>query len=184
MSRVISILDYIPPVLADAEEQKQIFKALNPEINMLWAEIERAQNNQFISSSDEYGVARRENMLSIKPKNTETLDDRKFRLLSREIEKLPYTYRVLKNKLKALCGENGYTLNIDYENEIVDIKIELTSRKSFDEVELMTEKMIPLNMVINISLLYNQNSLLKKYTHKQLSAYKHSQLRNEVINNV
>ncbi|CAI3658075.1 hypothetical protein CNEO4_2430002 [Clostridium neonatale] len=48
----------------------------------------------------------------------------------------------------------------------------------------MTEKMIPLNMVINISLLYNQNSLLKKYTHKQLSAYKHSQLRNEVINNV
>ncbi|WP_317115418.1 putative phage tail protein, partial [Clostridium neonatale] len=109
MSRVISILDYIPPVLADAEEQKQIFKALNPEINMLWAEIERAQNNQFISSSDEYGVARRENMLSIKPKNTETLDDRKFRLLSREIEKLPYTYRVLKNKLKALCGENGYT---------------------------------------------------------------------------
>ena len=58
MSRVISILDYIPPVLADAEEQKQISKALNPEINMLWAEIERAQNNQFISSSDEYGVAR------------------------------------------------------------------------------------------------------------------------------
>ena len=90
----------------------------------------------------------------------------------------------MKNKLKALCGENGYTLNIDYDNEIVDIKIELTSRKSFDEVELMTEKMIPLNMVINISLLYNQNSLLKKYTHKQLSAYKHSQLRNEVINNV
>ena len=101
MSRVISILDYIPPVLADTEEQKQISKALNPEINMLWAEIERAQNNQFISSSDEYGVAHRENMLSIKPKNTETLDDRKFRLLSREIEKLPYTYRVLKNKLKG-----------------------------------------------------------------------------------
>ncbi|MBE6070677.1 MAG: DUF2313 domain-containing protein [Clostridium butyricum] len=184
MSRVISILDYIPPILADVEEQKQIAKALNPEINILWQEIERTQNNQFINFSDEYGVNRRERQLKIKPKNTETLNERKFRLLSREIEKLPYTFRTLENKLKALCGENGYRLNIDYENDVVDIKIELTSKKSFDEVELMTEKMVPVNMFIKLSLLYNQNYLFKKYTHKQLRAYTHNQLRNEAINNV
>ena len=183
MSRVISILDYIPPVLADAEEQKQISKALNPEINMLWAEIERAQNNQFISSSDEYGVAHRENMLSIKPKNTETLDDRKFRLLSREIEKLPYTYRVLKNKLKALCGENGYTLNIDYDNEIIKVRVDLISKKAYEEVELMLEKMSPLNMIIDLYLLYNSHKILSGFTHRQLNQYTHKQLREEVLIN-
>lgn len=183
MSRVISILDYIPPVLADAEEQKQISKALNPEINMLWAEIERAQNNQFISSSDEYGVAHRENILSIKPKNTETLDDRKFRLLSREIEKLPYTYRVLKNKLKALCGENGYTLNIDYDNEIIKVRVDLISKKAYEEVELMLEKMSPLNMLIDLSLLYNSHKILSGFTHRQLNQYTHKQLREEVFIN-
>lgn len=183
MSRVISILTYIPPVLADAEEQKQIAKALNPEINMLWEEIERVQNNQFISSSDEYGVDRRENTLDIKPKNTETLDDRKFRLISREIERLPYTYRVLENKLKTLCGENGYTLNIDYYNEIIKVRVDLISKKAYEEVKLMLEKMSPLNYFIDLSLLYNSHIVLSGFTHRQLSQYTHKQLREEVLIN-
>lgn len=183
MSRVISILDYTPPVLADAEEQKQIAKAIDPEINMLWSEIERAENNQFINSSDEYGIVRRENMLSIKPKNTETLDDRKFRLISREMEKLPYTLRVLENKLKTLCGENGYKLNIDYDNEIIKVRVNLISKNTYEEIELMLEKMLPLNMIIDLSLLYNSHRILSRFTHRQLSQYTHKQLREEVLIN-
>ena len=183
MSRIIDLLDYIPPVLADAEEQKQIFKALNPEINILWSEIQKSEDNQFIDSSNEYGVSRRENQLKIKPKNTETLSDRKFRLLARENEKLPYTYRVLDKKLESLCGENGYTLNVDTDNEILKVRVDLSSKYAYEEVRLMLEKMCPLNYVIDLALFYNSHRILSRFTHTELSKYTHKQLREEVLAN-
>jgi hypothetical protein len=43
--------------------------------------------------------------------------------------------------------------------------------------------MIPANMIINMSLIYEQHENWTTYTHQQLSAYTHEQLRNGVDDN-
>ena len=182
MVREINIINNLPPVLRNYEEYKVISNALNPELNLLVAAIKNAKNDQWIDSATENGVKRREKMLGIIPKDTDTLSDRKFRLSARELEKLPYTYRVLERKIKSLCGPDGYTLDVDYNNFIIKVRVDLTSKKAYDEVELLLDKMVPENMIIDLSLLYNSNSILSKYTHSQLSKYTHKQLREEVLN--
>ena len=181
MQLKVDILGYLSPMFRKYKEYKVIAQAINPELDLLWNEIMRAQNNQFIDSSDEYGVSRKEKIIGITPKDTDSLEDRKFRLNAREIDKLPYTIRTLKRKLSSLCGEDGYKLNIDYNNFTISIQIALTSKSAYSEVEELLDKMIPENMIINLSLLYNKHSLLSKYTHKQLSSYTHKQLREEVL---
>jgi len=52
----------------------------------------------------------------------------------------------------------------------------------FDEVVRITRQMVPANLVVTVELRYNQHIKLAQYTHGQLSAFTHDQLRNEVMN--
>lgn len=181
MAREVDITNYIPPVLKDYKEFKAIAIAINPELNLLWQAIEDALNDQFIMDATENGTKRREKIISIIPKGTDTLDERKFRLISRENEKLPYTYRVLQQRLIKLCSSNGYSLEVSNNTFTIKVRVALTNKSNYDEVELLLDKMIPKNMIIDLSLLYNQHSTLAKFTHAQLSAYTYNQMRNEVL---
>lgn len=183
MARQINIINHLPSILSDYKEYKVISDAISPELNLLWKAIEDTKNDQWINSATENGVKRREKMLKIIPKDTDTLDDRKFRLSAREIDKLPYTYKILDRKLRTLCGPDGYTLDVDYNNFIIKVRVDLTSKKAYDEVELLLDKMVPENMIIDLSLLYNPNSVLSGFTHRKLSRYTHKQLREEVLTN-
>ena len=90
-ARTIDLLGYLPDVLKDTKEMQAIMAAEMPEIQALWQACEDVLNDQFIVEATENGVARREKMLGISPFATDTLDDRKFRILSRYNEQLPYT---------------------------------------------------------------------------------------------
>ena len=45
----------------------------------------------------------------------------------------------------------------------------------------MLKETVPANMVLDLSLLYNQHKTLKQFTHRQLSAFTGKQIRNEVL---
>lgn len=121
-------------------------------------------------------------MLGIQPFTDDTLETRRFRILTRWNEKLPYTYRVLIERLNSLCGVDGYELELQPNLYSISIKLELTQKRMFNDVQDLTRRMIPANMVLVVTLRYNQHFTLSRYTHGQLSAYKHEQLRNEVLN--
>lgn len=138
-------------------------------------------NDQFIETATEKGIARRERILKIVPFADDSIDDRRFRVLSRWNSKLPYTYRGLLQRLDQLCGEEGYVVNLNHNNYTLLIKIELTAKRMFEEVELMSRKMVPANMVITVELRYRQHKELKRYTHGELKAYKHKEIREEEL---
>lgn len=181
MAREADILKYIPLILRDYKEYKAIATALNPELNLLWQAIEDALDDQFIVDSTENGVKRRESILKIIPKGTDTLNERKFRLIARENEKLPYTYRAMQQRLINLCGADGYSLTVNNNTFTITVRVALTNKNNYADVEALIDKMAPENMIIDLSLLYNQHSTLAKFTHAQLSAYTHNQLRSEVL---
>lgn len=156
-----------------------IMYAETPEVQKLWQACEECMDDQFISTATENGVARREKMLNITPFASDTLDDRRFRLMSRYAENAPYTRRRLANMLASLCGEDGYTLT--FGPLTVNVEVALTVRNNYKDVEDLLERVIPANMVINLTLKYNKHSAITSFTHEELQAFTHEELRNGVM---
>ena len=177
----MSIKDLWPPIMQELREFQKIAEIGDVFFEKLWQEIENIVDDQFIQTATEKGIARRERMLKISPFADDTIETRRFRVQGVWNDKLPYTYRVLLERLDNLCGPDGYVMELNAGEYSLDIKIELTKRRMFDEVARITRQMVPANIVATVELRYNQHLTIANFTHEQLSQYTHYKLRNEVL---
>lgn len=175
------LLDYLPPYMQEYLEMKAILQAEQPEIDALWSSVETAFANQYIMDATEYGVKRWETMLHISPKATETLDERKFRILTRLNQKLPYTLVRLREMLTSLCGEDGFTIDLQADQYHITIKLGVGNHNNYQAVNELLANMIPANMTQAISILYNTHDALAEFTHQYLSQFTHEHIRKEVL---
>ena len=180
-NRTILLKGYLPEVLKNVRELDAIMDAENPEIEDLWQACEDSMNDQFISEATENGIARREKMLGITPFATDTLDDRRFRLLSRYMEDIPYTRKSLINMLTSLCGEGGYQLVISRGTFTVSVKVALTAKKQVDSVRELLERILPYNMTFTVQLLYNTWGQIKDYTWGELKLLTWREIKEEAL---
>lgn len=180
------LIDYLPEFMGDIKEVKVIMSVeeefLNNRNNNLDIALKNVFKDQFINTSTENGVKRYENMLKIISKASESLDVRRFRLFIRFNEKLPYTMPKLKEQLEILCGgADEYTAEIDTVGFNLTVKISLKVKRMIEEVREMLERMVPLNVCIDLDLMYNQHLTVGKFTHKFLRKYTHKGVRDEVL---
>ena len=180
-NRTILLKGYLPEILKNVRELDAIMDAENPEIEDLWQACEDSMNDQFISEATENGIARREKMLGITPFATDTLDDRRFRLLSRYMEDIPYTRKSLINLLTSLCGEGGYQLVISTGTFTVSVKVALTAKKQVDSVQELLERVLPYNMTFTVQLLYNTWGQIKDYTWGELKLLTWREIKEEAL---
>ncbi|KQL17690.1 putative phage tail protein [Cytobacillus solani] len=182
MARDVDILSYLPSILRDIKELIEIAQVEKPALEAIWENIENALNNQFVVAANGSGLSRYEKMLKINTPATDSIETRRFRILTRYQEQAPYTWKLLKQLLDNLLGEGQYELKRDVAAKTLSVKIELTVKGQFDAVVVMLERITPQNMVLSVELRYNQHSKLAQYTHAQLAAFTHKQLREEVLN--
>ena len=175
------LIDYLPPYMREYMEIKAITGAEQPEIDALWSSMERIFADQFIMDATEYGVMRWENMLKISPKATDTLDERKFRILTRLNQELPYTLMRLKEALTTLCGADGFSIDLQADNYHIEVKLALGNHNNYQAVVDLLTKMIPANLTQYVQLMYNSHTMLSQFTHAQLATHTHEELRNEVL---
>ena len=180
-ARTIDLTDYLPDVLKNVTEMQAIMSTETPEIQALWSACEDCMNDQFITEATENGIARREKMLNITPYATDTLNDRRFRLLSRYNENIPYTRKSLVNMLETLCGENGYELTILTSEFTVNVKIALAVKKQADSVRELLERVLPYNMLFSVELLYNTWVKAKPFTWENVRKLTWKELKEEVL---
>ena len=166
--------------MQDIREIQTILQVEQSEIASLWEATQQALDDQFVHVSTENGVGRWERILNIEPKATETLYSRKFSILTRLNEKLPYTITTLVQQLESLCGKNEYFLGIHLYT--VTVKVGLTARSNFDAVKQLLSRVVPANMIVYLTLKYNTNEKLKPYTHMALSSATYYDWRNEELN--
>lgn len=184
MARKADVLSYLPPVLQEVYELQAAAQAENSELNRLWQGAEDAMNDQFLESATENGVSRWEKMLLLHPKDTDTLPERKFRIQSAISGRLPFTVWVLREQLSSLCGAGGYELTVDHANYKVTVLLALTAQNEFDAVTELLQKMLPANLQIEVSLMYNRYGYLSGWPHGILHPYSHKLLRtSEVFKN-
>ena len=183
MLKEVDIRLYQPEVIRDYREFKAIAQTENSALTDCWSASDKVFCNQFVETLTEEGCRMWENCLGIQPMGTDTLEERRFRIKARLNENLPYTMRMLKNSLSALCGADGYSLTLYAGEYRLKILVELTVKKMFAEAENMVKRMIPANMIIDISLRYNQWLALRPITWGQAAGYTWGEIKEEVIEN-
>lgn len=177
------LIDYLPYILREYRECIEITNGEQLEFELGWEATKFLLNNQFILSADDFGLSRWEKILKITPKGTDSLEERRSRILARSNEQLPYTLKQLRVMLETMCGPDNYSADIALGTYILIVKIGLAAKHNYKNVEFLLQRVVPANVVIQLIQLYNTHAELKRFTHAELSVYTHNQMRNEVLPN-
>lgn len=173
--------DYLPPILLKTYEFPLLCDTEQPEIDRLRDAADAVLDAQFISTAGETAIARYEKIFKITPMDTDTLDERRFRVLAKINAQLPFSVRRLRQQLATLCGADGYKLELDGDRYTLSVKVALTAKRNQQAVEELLADIVPANMVCTTSLLYNQHADLTRFTHAQLALLTHFEIREEVL---
>ena len=146
MTREIDLVSYLPPFLAAFKEIAVTLEAENPEFVLVWNASERVLKNEFIETSDEYGISRFEKLTGILPDPESDLEARRSAVMVKWLSKLPYTYRMLLKQLEVICGEDfSVTKRID-EEYFLRVVTHLRDFGKTAEVKRLLDEMIPANI--------------------------------------
>ena len=146
--------DYLPPILLSTYEFPLLCRIEQPELDALDGSAKEVLDGQFVSTATERGLARYEAIFGIAPRDTDTLEDRRFRVLTKVNAQLPYTMRRLRQLLALLCGEDGFSVTCQYAEYTLMVRVELSARRNLEEAEALVKRMVPANLVVDYSLHY------------------------------
>lgn len=173
--------EYLPSILLKTYEFPLLCDTEQPEIDRLHNAADAVLDAQFISTAGENAIARYEKIFDITPMNTDTLDERRFRVLAKINAQLPFSVRRLRQQLATLCGDDGYKLELDGGKYTLTVKVALTAKRNQQAVEELLADIAPANLVCRTALLYNQHADLTRFTHAQLALLTHFEIREEVL---
>lgn len=173
--------EYLPSILLKTYEFPLLCDTEQREFDRLNTAVDEVLDAQFVSTAGERGIERYEQIFSIVPQDTDTLDERRFRVLAKINAQLPFSVRRLRQQLATLCGEDGYRMEIDGGRYTLTVKVALTAKRNQQAVEELLANIVPANMVCTTSLLYNQHADLTRFTHAQLALLTHFEIREEVL---
>ena len=117
-------------------------------IDDLAVQINRAQSNLYISTADSETLAVYENMLRITRQNGDTLDMRRFRILTRLASQKPYTMRYLE-KLLSSFGDQVAVENKYNEYRII-INSYFEKQGQMSDLDYLVRTIIPANLMAEI----------------------------------
>lgn len=175
------MIDYLPEIMKGFAEFVEIAEAEQKTKEQLWEDVYNMFSQGYVSTETEDGASRWEKTLGIVPKDTDSIEVRNFRIRGKLLRDLPYTYRTFRKMLNGICGENGYSINMDVDTASIEIKVALKNKEFKDEVNILAEDVIPAHILLSVILMYNTHRMITKAgkTHKELSQYTHKQIREQ-----
>lgn len=173
--------DYWPDYLQEIRDFESLAAVEQLEFDKVLSVISTMAQDFSVFTLAESGIRRWERILGIEGKQADDMDSRRFRIISRIIERIPITKRTLYTQLETLCGKGGFTLEINSGGYCLSIKLALTSKSAFADVVALVGRQAPANLICEVSIMYNKHNVLGHFTHARLSKRTHDELRNEVI---
>lgn len=153
-----------PPHVINIKEIKLILDAGDKVGNMAEDDTAEINDNLTVLTSRLSGIERREKILGIIPKASDTLEDRRLRVHLRWYNKDFYTERTLIEKLNSVLGKNNYVLNIDLDKKTVSVLIELARTSMRQSIEKLLDDIVPMDYLFSVSLRYNTWEKVKAKT--------------------
>lgn len=156
--RVVKMKRYFPRFYDGYVEIDAIIDTEDKAFEEIGVNFRRAINNQFIKLADETGISAYEVLFDvIADPSTETLEERRDRLLNR-VSVIPYyTTIFLRNRLDSLIGAGLYNLIIDYDNYTLYLESAAKNQLYYNEIAVLMSNIKPCNIVfINMPLVPQQ----------------------------
>ena len=175
------LIEYVPEFLRELKEYKAVFGAEQTEIEGSWNALERLLDDSFLCSASQDGIVRFEKMLGIVPKSTDTLEQRRLAIQVRLSESRPFTFRMLKLKLAALCGEGCFSASVEPVSCTLAVRLALCSKDRLQDADKLLKRIVPANIGISLDLIYNNHEKVSALTHGQLASYTNKMVRDEVL---
>jgi len=169
------LIKYLPTILQQIEDFQAIHTSENPEFCLVWEVVKNTLKDQFLDDLSIVGIERWENILHLDGKGT--LSDRRLHIKSKVNQDGNYTFAKLKETLNTLCGENQYTCELKAEEYKLVVRIQLTSSNMLESVRELLNEVTPANLIIDVSLLYNQHQNFTTYRYSELASSTHDELR-------
>ena len=150
------IIKYLPFFMQEYLEMQEITETEDIEFNWLIDILIEMLNNQFITTCDEEGIARFEQLLQIIPYSNDSLEQRINRVLVLWNNKVPYTMKTLKQMLETLCGTNGYQVILNNNAYELLINTYFNDTNMLKTLNDMLNRVVPANLTINNQNYINQ----------------------------
>lgn len=137
-----------PEIFMQLPDIKQIYKINEKQIDRLNEAVYQLDSNIFLEDMGKNQIERWEAILGITPFDNDTIEDRRFRIKTRILERPPYTYKIFIKKLKVLSPES----KVERSSNHVIVHIEPISLKMKDEIKRMINEILPLNLTYCIAV--------------------------------
>lgn len=167
----VNLLEYLPDFMQEYREIRQIMKSEEPEFKTLWDLFKKVFNNQFIQYCDEDGISKFEEMLNLHRYENDTLEIRIFRVLTYWNDQIPYTWKVLTQRLNQLCGVRNYELKPNFNNYELGITTKFDDSRKYDELNNMLKMILPANLGFKSINILTPKSKNKIYVSNGIITY-------------
>lgn len=163
-----------PEIITSINDIAQIYRINDAQCDDLDKAVDEMDGNLFLDRMDEDTIRKWEEILSISPDKSDTLDDRRNVIKTKVISPTRSTSRGVKKLITARLGDDRFHVNIAYPE--VEILLHKDHRNRQNDVNELLEEILPLDLIYATNVHTNEYSYLGNYTHEQLSMHTHEQL--------
>lgn len=185
------LLEYLPDRWRQLEEVKAICDSDMLPVDdgdthtlaHLWDCMDAELNNVFIlpygdlNGADKYACSRWESILGIVAPDDMSLEDRQFNIFTKLFQSAPYSYKKLEEMLDELVGASNYDMSRDVDGKVLNVKLSIVSRYRINSVVDLLDRIVPANMILNITIVYTTHDHMTIHTHDELSVYTHDEIK-------
>ena len=175
--REVALVNHLPPILRPIYDFRGLCDANGMEVGTLYSHVKQLLDNQFIATASSDMIAKWEKYMRITPNATDTLEERKFRILARLNDLPPYTDTYLEKKLDELCGKNCWRIFRDYDKYELTIQLTAGTPANTKTVSDLLRQIIPANMKLVVQNFRVRHSELTTLSHSALNKYTHEQIK-------
>lgn len=139
-------IQHVPYRASKLKQLQEFARGIDPEFDRLYEILCQGLMRKFPVYADAEGIKAWESWLQIYPKASESLEDRRFAVIAKLNEKLPYTWVRLHEIMDALVGEGNY--DIDLKGYKIWVTVDTDYSNRMQSVKDMLLRVLPMNLLL------------------------------------
>lgn len=147
----MKLIEYYPLFLQDIREFKLISNIEDTELEKIQNKVEEILKEVIVNTAESYGLNRYEKIYNLS-NDTNDLTARKYNILAKINNRVPYTMNWLKNKLNNTIGKENYKINIDYNNYTLTVEILAVFKEVAEVLNKDLREQLPANLKVAVNL--------------------------------
>lgn len=141
--------ELLPSRFQSIQEFWDFCVANDPEFDSAEEQITSGINNKFPQSADINGVRAWEEILNIIPNTSDTLEDRRFRIITKLQSRTPYNWSTLHQMLETICGKDGYEC-VRKAPFVLGVALPIDSASKLNSVMTLLEEVVPMHIFLDV----------------------------------